>query len=67
MNRQDQLIEQFRKAIEQFDEKKLEREGKHPKMVKAMKESLVSVYEDLKEERDNHHRPAHKNSDSIKP
>jgi len=67
MNRQDQLIEQFRKAIEQFDEKKLQLEGKHPKMIKAMKESLVSVYEEMKEERDGRHRPDNKGPGSIKP
>jgi len=57
MNRQDKVIEQFRQAIADFDAEKLAREGKHPKLIKAMKDGLVSQYEDLLEERANASKP----------
>ncbi|MEZ0261335.1 MAG: hypothetical protein ACAH80_10020 [Alphaproteobacteria bacterium] len=51
MNRQDKVIEDFRRAIADFDAEKLAREGKHPKLIKAMKDGLVSQYEELVIER----------------
>ena len=50
MNRQEKLVETFKKAIESFDAEAMLKRGMHPKCVKAMKDGLVSQYEELKED-----------------